>query len=113
MVAFVAFGKVLSPQFLVWLLPLVPLVAGRRGAVASGLLVLACGLTRLWFPGDYWTFVKQFDERASWLVLGRDLVLVALFALLVAPWRPKRSSSTATARAPARSRWRAPSPGRT
>jgi hypothetical protein len=108
-VAFVVFGKVLSPQFLVWLLPLVPLVAGRRGAVASGLLVLACGLTRLWFPGDYWTFVKQFDERASWLVLGRDLVLVALFALLVAP----RARSTATARAPARSRWRAPSPGRT
>ncbi len=86
-VAFVAFGKVLSPQFLVWLLPLVPLVAGRRGAVASGLLVLACGLTRLWFPGDYWALVKQFDERASWLVLGRDLALVALFALLVAPGR--------------------------
>ncbi|MGZ8686854.1 MAG: glycosyltransferase 87 family protein [Gaiellaceae bacterium] len=101
-VAFVAFGKVLSPQFLVWLLPLVPLVAGRRGAVASGLLVLACGLTRLWFPDDYWALVKQFDERASWLVLGRDLALVGLFALLVAPARSESPTSTATARAPAR-----------
>jgi hypothetical protein len=109
LVAFVAFGKVLSPQFLVWLLPVVPLVAGLRGATASGLLVLACGLTRLWFPGDYWALVREFDERAAWLVLSRDLVLVALFALLVAPARP---SPTATERAQARSRWRAPTPGR-
>lgn len=100
LVAFVAFGKVLSPQFLVWLLPVVPLVAGLRGALACGLLLLACGLTRLWFPDGYWALVRAFDERAAWFVLGRDLVLVALFALLLAP--PLRIV-TATARAPARS----------
>lgn len=94
-VAFVAFGKVLSPQFLVWLLPLVPLVAGGRGAVGSVLLVLACALTRLWFPGDYWALVKQFDEQASWIVLARDLTLVGLFVLLV-------RGATATARVSAR-----------
>ncbi len=109
-VAFVAFGKVLSPQFLVWLLPLVPLVAGLRGAIASALLLLACGLTRLWFPGDYWELVRHFDARSSWLVLARDLALVGLFFLLVSPGGP---GSTATARAPARSSSRDPSPGRT
>ncbi len=82
-VAFVAFGKVLSPQFLVWLLAIVVIVPGLRGTVASTLLLIACALTRMWFPRTYWELVKQFDPTASWLVLGRDLVLVALFAVLV------------------------------
>ena len=105
-VAFVAFGKVLSPQFLVWLLPLVPLVAGRRGAAATGLLLLACLLTRLWFPADYWELVKRFDVTASWLVLARDLALVWLFVLLARPLMARE-------RAPARSPSPVPSTGRT
>ena len=76
-VAFVAFGKVLSPQFLVWLIAVVVLVAGVRGAVATMLLLVACLLTRAWFPNRYWDLVKQFDPTASWLVL------VAVFATLV------------------------------
>ena len=88
-VAFVAFGKVLSPQFLVWLLAIVVIVPGRRGTVASVLLVLACLLTRLWFPRTYWELVKSFDPTSSWLVLVRDLVLVALFAVLVVRLRAR------------------------
>ena len=86
-VAFVAFGKVVSPQFLVWLLAIVVLVQGARGIAAIALLVVACALTRVWFPSDYWELVKQFDPTASWLVLVRDLVLVAVFATLVASRR--------------------------
>jgi hypothetical protein len=86
-VAFVALGKVLSPQYLIWLIPLVPLVRGRLGLVASALLALALVLTQLWFPFRYWRLVFSFDEAASWLVLARDLALVALLCILLRPER--------------------------
>jgi Glycosyltransferase family 87 len=85
--AFVALGKVLSPQFLIWLVPLVPLVRGRRGPIASILLAFALVLTQLWFPYRYWDLALRFDTTASWLVLARDLVLVALLVVLVEPNR--------------------------
>jgi len=87
LVAFVALGKVLSPQFLIWLAPLVPLVAGRRGLWAAVLLVAAMVLTQLWFPTRYWELALEFDALPSWLVLARDLVLVVTLVTLVA-WRP-------------------------
>jgi hypothetical protein len=89
--AFVAFGKVLSPQFLIWLIPLVPLVRGRRGLAASALLGVALLLTQVWFPIHYWELVR-FEAFPSWVVLARDLVLVALVVVLSAPARaPARS----------------------
>ena len=94
LVAFVALGKVLSPQFLIWLAPVVPLVAGRRGLRASVLLAVALVLTQLWFPYRYWDLALEFDGAASALVLVRDLVLVALLAVLV------RDSRRAPARSP-------------
>ncbi|MCP9485631.1 MAG: glycosyltransferase 87 family protein [Gaiellaceae bacterium MAG52_C11] len=82
LVAFVALGKVLSPQFLIWLAPLVPLVAGRRGLRAAGLLTVALVLTQLWFPARYWDLALAFDGLSSALVLARDLALVAVFVVL-------------------------------
>ena len=90
--AFVALGKVLSPQFLMWLIPLVPLVRGRRGFAASGLLLAACVLTQIWFPYRYWVLAHEFAELPSWLVLVRDLVLVALLAVLAWPERDEAAT---------------------
>ncbi len=92
LVAFVALGKVLSPQFLLWLIPVVPLVAGRRGLRATATLAAALVLTQLWFPSRYWDLVREFAPLPSWLVLARDLVLVALLVVLVRGGRePARS----------------------
>src|SRR5262249_51461828 len=88
--AFIAFGKVLSPQYLVWLLPLVPLVRGRRGIAAGALLVVSMLLTQLWFPYRYLDLVYTLDARASWLVLARDLTLVALLGVRAWPRGPAR-----------------------
>jgi hypothetical protein len=81
--AFVALDKVLSPQFMIWLIPLVPLVRGRRGLAASALLGLALLLTQLWFPIRYWELALRLDAFPSWLVLARDLALLALLAVLL------------------------------
>jgi hypothetical protein len=55
------------------------------------MLAAALVLTQLWFPFRYWDLVREFDPRVSWLVLARDLVLVALLATLVRALRePER-----------------------
>jgi Glycosyltransferase family 87 len=91
-VAFVALGKVLSPQFLVWLVPLVPLVAGRAGVAAAALLGAALVTTHLWFPRGYWDMVAL--EWQGWLVLARNLVLVALAAVLLVATARRESGAT-------------------
>jgi hypothetical protein len=81
-IAFVALGKVLSPQFLIWLIPLVA-IAGRRAGLV--LLAAALVLTQLWFPFRYWDLALHFDPLVSWLVFARDLTLVTLLILVVRP----------------------------
>ena len=85
-VAFIALGKVLSPQFLIWLIPFVPLV--RRWSVAA-LYIGALVLTQAWFPRHYWSYALHFSEAVTWLVLTRDVVLIALLVALLVPDRRK------------------------
>ncbi len=81
--AFVAFGKVLSPQYLLWLIPLVPLVGGARRLPALVVLTAACALTQVWFPLRYFAYADSL--HLAGVVLARDLVLVALYAVLLWP----------------------------
>jgi uncharacterized membrane protein len=87
--AFIVFGKVFSPQFLIWLVPFVPLVRGRRGLAASAVLAAALVVTQVWFPFRYWDLALQFDPAASWLVFARDLTMLGLLGVLLWPERPR------------------------
>jgi len=89
--AFVALGKVLSPQFLIWLVPLVPLVRGRRGIAAFALLAAALVATQIYFPQRYPGYI--FHEHLAWLVLLRNLLLVALLVAVSLPERARARSS--------------------
>jgi hypothetical protein len=81
----VAFGKVFSPQFMIWLIPFVLVVRGLRGVVAGTLLYAALILTQTWFPKHYWDLALKFAPTQSGELLARDLSIVALFAVLAWP----------------------------
>jgi hypothetical protein len=105
LLAFVALGKVLSPQFLLWLLFPLALQHGRRGAAAGALVGLAVVTTAAYFPFRFKAFEAHLDGLTSSLILLRDVALVAALAVLV--WPPR-----ATGRAAPRSRSPSPSTGR-
>jgi uncharacterized membrane protein len=83
--ALVAFDKVFSPQFMIWLIPFVFVVRGLRGAVAGTLLYVALILTQTWFPAHYWDLALKFAPTQSGEVLARDLCVVVLFLVLAWP----------------------------
>jgi hypothetical protein len=79
-------GTVLSAQYVTWLIPLVPLVASRRGTVATLCLVAAAILTHAWFPSDaYGSYLRDFDPGATSLLLARNLALLAAALALTVP----------------------------
>ena len=92
---FLAFTKVFSPQYLVWLLPLV-VVAG--GPVALALATPALVLAQVWFF-HYGALFRL--EWPVWLLLARDLAMVALYVALAAPlarWKIRIPSRSKTSR---------------
>jgi Glycosyltransferase family 87 len=93
---FLVFARFVSPQYAVWLVPLVPLVAPPFGVAASALLAGALVVAQLWFFHYRDVFAL---EGIVWLVVVRDLLLLVLAAVLVAAvirLRTKMPSSSST-----------------
>ena len=81
----VVLGRVLSPQYLIWLLPIVPLVSWR----ATVWLVAALIVTNLWYPVPYLDVVVHLDRSDIVLLVVRNLLLIALLATLLAAIEPR------------------------
>ena len=88
-VAAVTFGKVISPQYLVWLLPATMLIGGRRGRIAAIVLPVAMVVTQLVFPLLYADLVERAAAVPVWLLVARNALLVVLL-WSVWPRRPSR-----------------------
>jgi hypothetical protein len=73
-------SKVLSPQYMVWLLPATALVMAER-KILGGLLLAALVLTQIEFPANYWAFAYHQAPAAVAVVTARNLLLVAAFVL--------------------------------
>ena len=83
--AFMLGSKVLSPQYMIWLLPLVPLSAGgAMGLVVCAVFLMACLTTTLVFPIHY-DDLLVFGYPGPELLLARNLLLVGLWVTLLAP----------------------------
>ena len=87
---FLAFARFVSPQYLVWLVPIVPLLGGGAGVVATALLGAALLAGRLWFFDYREVFAL---DGIVWLVVARDLLLVALYGVLLRTMIPSSSKT--------------------
>lgn len=104
---YVVFGKVLSPQYLIWLFPFMAVLGGRTGLWARGLFLLACLVTTMLYPaGFHWLLL--FRGWTVGLLNYRNALLLGLWLLLVfgprsrartVPFRISRGSAVRTARA--------------
>jgi hypothetical protein len=80
--AFAVLGKVLSPQFLIWVAPLTALAASWRMYPLAATLAAAQALTLVEYPGLYEELER--NEHGAMLVVGlRNAVLCAALAMAV------------------------------
>jgi hypothetical protein len=104
--AFAALGKVLSPQFLLWVIPLGALAFSWRRYALVAAVAAATLLTFAEFPSRYFDLVAREPFPLA-LVTARDVVLLVVIALSAAALsRP----APATGRSPLRGRPPRPRP---
>ena len=94
LIGFACLGKVLSPQYLLWLSPLIPALWVARARLAAVALTAAVVLTQVEFPARY----PELVDGELTLVAARDGALVVVLALLaVRARRPPGRTAAAPA----------------
>lgn len=84
---FILLNKVLSPQYLIWLLPLIPFCRFR----ASVIFTVALMLTVFIFPGHYYNLISK--QLLMVVILNvRNGLLIGLFMELISEVAPARAT---------------------
>ena len=86
---FALFGKVLSPQFVIWVLPLGALAFAWRMHGLAAAVALVAVLTQIEFPAHYFDVVAR-EPLVIGLVALRNVALAAVIALSVRKLRVAR-----------------------
>ena len=102
-VAFAALGKVLSPQFLIWLMPLPALALAWRMRALAAVAAGAIALTLVEFPAHY-RDVAAHEPLAVGLVAARNALLLVTLALALRTAIPSLAATMGGSAA----RWRLP-----
>ena len=97
---FALFGKVLSPQFVIWVLPLGALAFAWRLHALAAAVALVAVLTQVEFPARYFDVVAR-EPLAIGLVGLRNLALLAVVVLSVRALQARREEDLLDSRGPA------------
>lgn len=93
---FIFGGKVFSPQFLIWLLPLIPLIKGRDRRLIMGLFTGVLLLTQWEFPARYWE-LYLLQKQMVVEVAARNALLALVLFLMMVPLGSNRRTETVPA----------------
>jgi len=96
LLAFVALGKVFSPQYVIWLAPFAALAWVWRERIAALLTAGAIVLTQLEFPSRYFDLINEREDVIRIVAARNALTLAALLTLAASLARSRRPSSPAT-----------------
>lgn len=92
---FIFGGKVFSPQFLIWLLPLIPLIKGRDRGLITGLFAAVLLLTQWEFPARYWELYLLQKQMVVEVAARNALLGLLVVVLLVSTGRESRLEAAA------------------
>ena len=99
-VGFALFGKVLSPQFVIWAIPLGALAFAWRLHALAAAVAVAAVMTQIEFPAHYFDVVAR-EPVAIALVALRNLALLAVLVLSARELQPRRQEELLDGRRPA------------
>ncbi len=80
--AFLLLGKVLSPQYIIWLFPFITVMGGKTGERAHLLFLVICFATTAIYPWGF-TGLVNLEAWAFHLLNLRNLLLVCLWGILL------------------------------